>query len=149
MGTSKTWLDRAVERGRLTRRDFVKFCGSVAALFSLPEVYGSKMALAVERAPKPTLVWLHFQECTGNSESFLRASMPSAAEVVLDILSVDYHETIMAAAGHQAEDILKKIVQEKAGAFIAVVEGAWKITALELLEERRVEPGVPVKGAEK
>jgi len=82
------------------------------------------MAEAAERAPKPTLVWLHFQECTGNTESFLRASAPTAAEVVLNILSVDYHETIMAAAGHQAEENLKKIVEEKAGAFIAVVEGS-------------------------
>jgi hydrogenase small subunit len=124
MGTSRTWLDRALENGRVSRRDFVKFCGTVAALFSLPEVYGAKMAHAVGAAEKPTLVWLHFQECTGNSESFLRASQPSAAEVILNILSVDYHETIMAAAGHQAEDVLKKIVEEKAGAFIAVVEGS-------------------------
>ena len=40
---------------------------------------------------------------TAQAESFLRASRPTAAEVVLDVLSLDYHETIMAAAGHQAE----------------------------------------------
>ena len=41
---------------------------------------------------------LEFQDCAGNSESFLRASRPTAAEVVLDTRSLDYHETIMAAA---------------------------------------------------
>jgi hydrogenase small subunit len=43
---------------------------------------------------------------------------------VLDTLSVDYHETIMAAAGHQAEEVLAKTVKERAGAYIAVVEGS-------------------------
>jgi len=70
------------------------------------------------------LVWLEFQDCAGNTESFLRASRPTAAEVVLDTLSVDYHETIMAAAGHQAEEALAKTVRDKAGAYIAVVEGS-------------------------
>ena len=56
------------------------------------------------KTEKPVLVWLEFQDCAGNTEAFLRASRPTAAEVMLDMLSVDYHETIMAAAGHQAEE---------------------------------------------
>jgi hypothetical protein len=32
---------------------------------------------------------------------------------------------------------------------VEVIEGAWKITGLELLEEKRLDPGVPVRGKEK
>jgi hypothetical protein len=48
---------------------------------------------------------------------------PTAAEVVLDTLSVDYHETIMAAAGTSGGQPCQA-VKERAGNYIAVVEGA-------------------------
>src|SRR5512139_2085527 len=96
-------LRRELEARGVSRRDFVKFCSAMAAMLGLPRSAGAKIAHALETKPKPTLVWLEFQDCAGNTESFLRASKPSAADIVLDTLSVDYHETIMAAAGHQAE----------------------------------------------
>lgn len=94
----------------------------MAALLGLPRSAAAKIATALETKPKPTLVWLEFQDCAGNTESFLRASKPSAADVILDLLSVDYHETIMAAAGHRAEEALAKAVE--AGGYIAVIEGS-------------------------
>jgi hypothetical protein len=56
---------------------------------------------AVSKAKKPVLVWLQFQDCTGCSESMLRSSHPDVADVVLDLLSWEYHEVIMAGAGDQ------------------------------------------------
>jgi [NiFe] hydrogenase small subunit len=73
---------------------------------------------------RPPVIWLHFAECTGCSEAMLRTIYPYADELVLEILSVEYHETIMAAAGHQAEDQLKAALKKHAGKFICVVEGA-------------------------
>ena len=118
------WLTRALLDRGLSRRDFVRFCGTVAAYFSLPAAQAEEVAAAVQKSLKPTLVWLEFQDCAGNSESFLRASRPTVAEVILDTISVDYHETIMAAAGHQAEAALDSTVKDKAGQYIAVVEGS-------------------------
>jgi hydrogenase small subunit len=84
-----------------------------------------KIAEAIEKAARrPSVVWLHFQECTGDSEAFIRSTSPSTAELVLDILSIDYHETIMAAAGTQAEENLKKAITENKGKYIAICEGA-------------------------
>ena len=40
------------------------------------------------------------------------------------MLSVDYHETIMAAAGHQAEAALAGVVKNHNGKYLAVVEGS-------------------------
>ena len=118
------WLSRELEARGISRREFIAFCGTMAAALALPEAFTPVIAGAVERAEKPTLVWLEFQDCAGNTESFLRAERPTVAEVILDVLSVDYHETIMAAAGHQAEAALAKTVAEHRGKYIAVVEGS-------------------------
>ena len=78
---------------------------------------------AVGKAKKPVLVWLQFQDCTGCSESMLRSSHPDVADVVLDLLSWEYHEVIMAGAGTQANAVLDRVVKEEKGKYIAVVEG--------------------------
>jgi hydrogenase small subunit len=100
------------------------FCTAMASALALPDAAAAQIARAITRTEKPVLVWLEFQDCAGNTESFLRASRPTAAEVILDALSLDYHETIMAAAGHQAEAARNRVVKERAGAYIAVVEGS-------------------------
>jgi len=115
---------RELHRRGISRRDFAKFCATMAGVLALPGWAAAQIAEAIQRGPKPTLVWLEFQDCAGNSESLLRASRPTVAEVVLDVLSVDYHETIMAAAGAQAEEALSAVVREKPGEYIAVVEGS-------------------------
>ncbi len=117
------FLDNLSEKG-IMRRDFLKFCSTMAATLALPSSFAPKIAEAVSETKKPYLVWLEFQDCAGNTEAFLRATNPTAAEVVLDILSVDYHETIMAAAGHQAEKSLMDVVTNHKGKYIAVVEGS-------------------------
>jgi hydrogenase small subunit len=100
------------------------FCAGVAAMLGLPDRAAGEIAAAIETKAKPSVVWLEFQDCAGNTESFLRASKPTAAEVILDLLSVDYHETIMAAAGHQAEGALAKAIADNKGKYIAVIEGS-------------------------
>ena len=124
MTDSSSWFLEALARRGIRRRDFLTFCGTAAAYLSLPKSAAGEIAAALEKAKKPTLVWLEFQDCAGNSESFLRASRPTAVDVVLDVLSIDYHETIMAAAGARAEANLDKVVTEQTGQYIAVVEGS-------------------------
>ncbi len=108
----------------VSRRDFLGFCSGVAATLALPRSAAAQIANALETKPKPVLVWLEFQDCCGNSESFLRSSKPTAADVILDLLSVDYHETIMAAAGARAEQALETTIADHKGQYIAVVEGS-------------------------
>ncbi|MCU0303495.1 MAG: hydrogenase small subunit [Thermoanaerobaculales bacterium] len=104
------------------RRDFVKVCMMAAAALGLPAATGVKWAQAAEAGLKPSVVWLHFQECTGCTESLLRTSHPSIATLILDMVSLDYHETLFAAAGHQIEDALHAAVER--GGYVCVVEGA-------------------------
>lgn len=110
------------ERG-VSRRDFLKFCTAMTAALALPASFVPRIAAALESDNRPSVIWLEFQGCTGDSEAFLRAANPTVAEIVLDVLSVDYHETIMAAAGHQAEDARLQTMKARNGKYLAVVEG--------------------------
>ena len=124
MSAQREWLVSELEHRGVSRREFMAFCTTMAAALALPDSAAAQIARAVARTEKPVLLWLEFQDCAGNTESFLRATRPSAAEVVLDVLSVDYHETIMAAAGIQSREVRDKTVKEKPGGYIAVVEGS-------------------------
>jgi hydrogenase small subunit len=109
------------QRG-ISRREFLKFCTVVAGTLALESAFGPRIARALEASKRTPVIWLEFQDCAGCSESFLRASRPTVAEIVLDILSVDYHETIMAASGHLAEEAKAQTIG--AGGHLLVVEGS-------------------------
>ncbi len=109
---------------QVSRRGFLKGCTIAAAALGLSETMVPKLVEAATSSARPPVIWLHFQECTGCTESLLRASHPDIARLILDVISLDYHETVMAAAGHQAEEILHEAVEKNAGKFILVVEGA-------------------------
>jgi hydrogenase small subunit len=118
------WLTLELERRGVSRREFLSFCGAMATIMALPRSAAGQIADAIEFKPKPALVWLEFQDCAGNTESFLRAGHPTVADIVIDVLSIDYHETIMAAAGHRAEQALQQSIETNRGQYIAVVEGS-------------------------
>ena len=123
MAQSDWFLDELARRG-VSRREFLAFCGVMGSAFALPSRVGAQIAKAVASTEKPPLVWLEFQDCAGNTESLLRASKPTVAEIVLDVLSLDYHETIMAAAGVQAETALATTLEKHKGQYIVVIEGS-------------------------
>jgi len=120
----KAFYERLESKG-VSRREFMKFCTYLTATLGLSSSFVPKVA-EVFAAPtqRPPVIWLHFGECTGCSEATLRTQYPYADELVLEILSVEYHETIMAAAGQQAEDQLHAAVKKHEGKFICVVEGS-------------------------
>ncbi|MFZ0429500.1 MAG: hydrogenase small subunit [Acidobacteriota bacterium] len=117
-------LAETLERHDYTRRDFLGFCAKMAAVLGLPATGVMEIARALEATRRPVLVWLEFQDCAGNTESMLRASHPTIAELVLNRFSWEYHETIMAAAGKEAEQALQSAVQQNKGEYVAVVEGS-------------------------
>ena len=111
------------ERG-VSRRAFLKFSAMMAGVLALPPSYAPKIAAALEKAPRVPVIWREGQDCAGNTEGFLRASHPTVAELILDILSVDYHETIMAASGAAAEESMLATMEKYPNAYILVVEGS-------------------------
>ena len=137
----------AAARLSMDRREFLQFCAAMATTLGLPQGADAAVAEAVATKKRPSVIWLHFQECTGCTESILRAEHPTLEKLILDVISLDYHETLFAAAGHQVEAARKTAMAENKGQYILVVEGAiptrdggiyCKIggkTAIELLKE--------------
>ena len=121
-------LEDAVEdvgqRLEMPRREFLQFCATLAVTMGLPAGAEAAVAEAIAAAKRPSVIWLHFQECTGCSESLLRAEHPTLDKLILDVISLDYHETLMAAAGHQAEAARKDAMAANKGKYVLVVEGA-------------------------
>ncbi len=121
---AQTRLMQDLERQGVSRRDFLAFCASMAAVLGLPKTASAAIAKAVETGKRPILVWLEFQDCAGNTESFLRAGHPTVADLILESISLNYHETLMVAAGSQSEAALEDTVAKHRGEYIALVEGA-------------------------
>ena len=124
METEKAFYER-LERKGVSRRDFMKYCTFLTAAMGLSSSFVPKVAeVFAAPAQRPPVIWLHFGECTGCSEAVLRSQYPYIDDLILEILSLEYHETIMAASGQQAEDQLHMALKKYAGKFICVVEGA-------------------------
>lgn len=109
--------------GGLTRRQMLKFCAGVAATMGLSQAAGVRMALAAESPKRPPVIWLHGQECTGCTETLLRAYHPTLESLLLDVISLDYHDTLCVGAGKQALVHKHKVMEEYRGKYILVTEG--------------------------
>jgi len=119
-----------LKQSGVSRRDFVTLCSMLMAVapmgLALTEKAKSveQLANTVAKAKRPSVIWLHFQDCTGCSETLLRTSRPDVADLILNVISLDYHETLMAASGYQAEKSLKDAMEANAGKYILVCEGS-------------------------
>ena len=118
-----------LEARGVTRRDFMKLCGTVAAAAGLSQLTVPQVAQALETsvigATKGNLypvIWVEGASCTGCTESFAQAQTPNAAEVVLDMISLNYSETLSAAAGYSMEEAKEQTIE--AGDYILIYEGA-------------------------
>jgi hydrogenase small subunit len=119
---NETFYD-VLRRQGISRRSFLKFCSLTATSLGLGSAYAPKIAHAMETKPRTPVIWLEGLECTCCSESFIRSAHPLTKDVILSMLSLDYHVTLMAAAGHQAEKQLADIKAKYKGNYILAVEG--------------------------
>jgi hydrogenase small subunit len=107
-----------------SRRDFLRLCSYLAAAAGVASSGLPSVIRALESKPRPPVVWFHFQECTCCSESFIRSSHPLVADLLLDKISLDYSQTLQAAAGAQAEEALRATMEKYKGQYIMTVEGS-------------------------
>ncbi|MDK6259089.1 hydrogenase small subunit [Corynebacterium frankenforstense] len=118
-----------LERQGVKRRNFMQLCAAMAGLFAVgrPDpAYADaeetdKIAEALGGADKPLVAWLQLQECTGCTESLLRSGSSTVEDLVLNQLSMNYNELIMAAAGTAADEALYDMFKEP---HILVVNGS-------------------------
>ncbi|MHC4991003.1 MAG: hydrogenase small subunit [Planctomycetota bacterium] len=112
-----------LQRHGVSRREFMRFCTMTACALGLPPAMVGRVAHALQTKPRIPVIWLHGLECTCCSESFIRSSHPIAQDVILNMISLDYDDTLQAAAGHQVEAIRKQIMQDHPGEYVLAVEG--------------------------
>lgn len=111
--------------GEINRRDFLKYSAVTAAALGLSQtdvVTKVSEAIAAAASNKPPVIWLEGQDCAGCTTSFASSLYPPVGNIILDTISVRYHETIMAAAGHLSEEAQHETV--KKGGYVLIVEGS-------------------------
>ncbi len=123
--SSEPSLEQRLAQRGVSRRSFLKFCALMGAAMALPATMTPKIVKALNTAAaRPSLVWLEFQDCTGDSESFLRSASPTVAQILLETLSVNYHETLMVPSGGLATKSLNDTIAQNPGQYLVVVEGS-------------------------
>lgn len=123
MSDDQTLGDMLRRRG-VSRRGFLKYCATTASLMALPPTMISAIAAALEKAKRPSVIWLSFQECTGCTESLTRSHSPSVEGLILETVSLDYHHTLQAASGSRAEEAREQAMKENFGKYLLVVDGS-------------------------
>ena len=113
-----------LESQGIERRDFMKWVSATTAMLMLPASFTPLVAEATLLMNRAPVIWLELQDCAGNSEALLRSDGPKIDEIVLDIISLEFHETLQAASGHQAEKQLEEAMEHFKDQYLLFVEGA-------------------------
>ena len=123
MANKETILEHLNRQG-VSRRSFLKFCAVTCSMLALPKGADRVMAQTLGNSARPTVIWLSAQECTGCSESLLRSFDPTLETLILNLVSLDYHNTLMAPSGFAAEASREQAINRAYGEYILVVDGA-------------------------
>lgn len=113
-----------LQRQGISRRGFLKFCAATASMLALSPNLAGAIAEALGKARRPSVIWLSFQECTGCTESLTRSHSPTLENLIFDAISLDYHHTLQACAGHFAEHIREEVIQKHPGEYLVLVDGS-------------------------
>lgn len=108
----------------VSRRDFMKLCAALAATMGLSQKAAAQMTEAIVSAERPPVIWIGAQECTGCTESLLRSTHPTLENLLLNVISLEYHEVLSAAFGHQAEENKQRATERYKGRYVLVVDGS-------------------------
>ncbi len=133
-----------LEARGVSRRSFMKLCGTLAVMAGLGQAAAPRVAEALEESVIGAttgdlfpVIWIEGASCTGCTEAFAQIEAPDPATVVLEMISLNYCETLSAAAGWSMEEAKEQTIE--AGGYILVYEGAvlngWDGNALRVAEK--------------
>ena len=118
-----------LESRGVSRRSFMKLCGTLAVMVSLGEAAAPRVAQALEESVIGAsqgdlypVIWIEGASCTGCTEAFAQIDAPDPASIVLEMISLNYSETLSAAAGWSMEEAKEQTIA--AGNYILIYEGA-------------------------
>ncbi|MCG8568193.1 MAG: hydrogenase small subunit [Desulfobacterales bacterium] len=109
----------------VSRRSFLKAITGTAAGIGISQMFNPALVKALEKGLKRhPVLWIQGQGCTGCSVSLLNSSEPSIADVLLKVISLQFHPSVMASEGEISMENLYAVAKEYKGRFSLVVEGA-------------------------
>lgn len=111
----------------LSRRDFVKLCTGTVAGYGISTMFNPSVHKALAETltgERPPVFWIQGSGCTGCSVTILNSTHPAIADVLLKVISLEFHPTIMASEGESAVEHMFKVAEEFKGKYFVVVEGA-------------------------
>ncbi|MEG0071682.1 MAG: hydrogenase small subunit [Raoultibacter sp.] len=118
-----------LEARGVSRRSFMKLCGTLAVAAGLSELAAPQIAQALaesvigaKEGKLYPVIWIEGASCTGCTEAFAQIDAPDPATVILEMISLNYSETLSAAAGHSMEEAKAQTIE--AGNYLLVYEGA-------------------------
>lgn len=117
-------LGQHLESRGIGRREFMAYCRNLCIVLGLGPAMAPRVVHAIQKLKRPTVIWLELQECTGCVESVLRSGSPTVGELLLDLISLDYSETLMAGAGEAAERAKHETMERHRGEYLLVVTGS-------------------------
>ena len=108
----------------LSRREFLKLGSIFAAGALMPASAIKVFASGFENIQQGLvkIIWLQGQSCSGCSVSLLNTCSPDPADLLTRYISLVFHQTIGAAQGHTAMEILDTMGRQDG--YIVVVEGS-------------------------
>ena len=108
-------LAERLEAHGFTRRDFLKYCGSLAVLLGMSATAAPKIAQALETGKKSgkllPVIWMEGGSCSGCTEALAQTNTPDIPQLVLESISLNYSETLSAAAGHSMEQARRDTIE--------------------------------------
>ncbi len=121
---TKEELDEVLLDDGYNRRDFMKWVSATTAMLMLPGFFEPLVAQTIQVLNRVPVIWINLQDCAGNSEAFLRADGPTVDELILDIITLEFHELLMAPSGEAAEIQLEEAMTTYKGEYLLFVEGS-------------------------
>ena len=117
--------DEQQQKTGVSRRSFLKAVTGTAAGIGISQVFNPALVSAMKKALEThPVIWVQGQGCTGCSVSLLNSVDPSIADVLLKVISLQFHPTIMPSEGEVAMANLYEIAEQYEGKFSLAVEGA-------------------------
>ncbi|MCW2278384.1 hydrogenase small subunit [Heliophilum fasciatum] len=113
-----------LQKRGISRRRFLEFCTAMTVMIGLETSSTLSIAEALTTQPRPVVIWRNFQECTCCSESLLRSEKTPFSDIILNLISLDFHEVLQAAAGIDAERAAHQAMAANAGRYILAIEGS-------------------------
>jgi len=118
------------KKTEVSRRAFLKVLAGTAAGIGISQVFNPALVSAMEKALEThPVLWVQGQSCTGCSVSLLNSVDPSIADILLKVISLEYHPTVMASEGETALENLYRVAEKYKGKFSLAVEGSIPMAA--------------------